>query len=598
MDRISKKRKVGLAALVAAAAAVAGACGTDPSGPVDGGGSGLEGEPPTCTAPRSVAVVTTDFTTGGAALVDLESWASRPDLTTLHPDAVVRCGCGTVVAVERLGADDLTLLDPRDLAHRAQIPLGRRANPQDLWLDGFTAYVTLHETGEVVAVDLGRGEVVDRLDLTGLADGDGQPEPAAILGSGGKLYVALQLLDRNQELWSPSGPALLAVLRPSPLALEGTIALEGSNPVTSIRPAGEEGVVLIGHAGAWSEAEDGGVERVDLAARRSLGMVATGEELGGSVVDLAMTGEGLFVTVNVPGEGDRLVRLDPEASGSAEVLAEGPSYSLVRVLDDGKGHLLVADRSPAAPGLRVFDLESGLELLDGPVRTGLPPFDICLAPEPVEEGSTGDGGPDGDADADGDGDADGGVAPASAFAAEVVDFEPAEGATFGADRLPDVVLGPPEGAGEGAGSLDVLSLGCGGSVVLRFEPPIADRAGPDLIVFENAFLRGEHVFAEPGQIGLSADGVTFADLPCDPASGLEGCAGVTPVYASSESGVDPTDPTRAGGDAFDMAEVGLDEVSFVRIVDRSADLPAAALWCGADNSGFDLDAVAAVRSLD
>ena len=54
--------------------------------------------------------------------------------------------------------------------------------------------------------------------------------------------------------------------------------------------------------------------------------------------------------------------------------------------------------------------------------------------------------------------------------------------------MPDIVLGPPVGGGALAGSLDVVSLGFSGEIVLCFEPnAIVDGPGADFIVFENAF---------------------------------------------------------------------------------------------------------------
>ena len=44
-------------------------------------------------------------------------------------------------------------------------------------------------------------------------------------------------------------------------------------------------------------------------------------------------------------------------------------------------------------------------------------------------------------------------------AERVVSFTPGDAAGFGSDAMPGVVLGPPLGRGESAGSLDVLSLG-------------------------------------------------------------------------------------------------------------------------------------------
>ncbi len=179
----------------------------------------------------------------------------------------------------------------------------------------------------------------------------------------------------------------------------------------------------------------------------------------------------------------------------------------------------------------------------------------------------------------------------SPFAVEVIDFQPGEGAGFGQDRFPDVVLGPPRGGGERSGSLDVLSLGRGGAIVLRLGRPIRDIPGPDLIVFENPFRFGGGIFAEPGEVAVSEDGAHWTVFSCDPTPpDFVGCAGVRPVLAhAGENERDPTDPERAGGDPFDMAVIGVASAHFVRIRDVGA-----GAGFGPPSEGFDLDAVAVV----
>jgi hypothetical protein len=175
----------------------------------------------------------------------------------------------------------------------------------------------------------------------------------------------------------------------------------------------------------------------------------------------------------------------------------------------------------------------------------------------------------------------------------VVSFTPGEGAGFGQSSMPGVVLGPPRGGGANAGSLDVVSLGRGGSIVLAFERAIVDGPGPDLIVYENAFVVDERTaFREAGIVAASEDGETFVEWPCaadDEAANFPGCAGVTPSLSSPANGVDPTDPARAGGDAFDLADIGLAQARFVRITDGGHNR------YGAPSGGFDLDAVAVVH---
>lgn len=150
------------------------------------------------------------------------------------------------------------------------------------------------------------------------------------------------------------------------------------------------------------------------------------------------------------------------------------------------------------------------------------------------------------------------------------------------------MLGPPDGGGPGQGGLDVLSLGTGGVIVLELGVDVVDGPGPDLLVFENPFPGNE----ETGHVAVSEDGATWREWPCDPrdrAGGFPGCAGVKPVLASKANGVPATDPAQAGGDAFDLAALGLPRARFLRVRDSGLNRT------GAPTGGFDLDGIAVVH---
>jgi hypothetical protein len=176
------------------------------------------------------------------------------------------------------------------------------------------------------------------------------------------------------------------------------------------------------------------------------------------------------------------------------------------------------------------------------------------------------------------------------FADSVVSFDAGMYAGFGHDQYPCIVFGPPLGAGPEAGSLDVLSLGYEGSIIVSFDDvEIVDGPGPDFIVFENAFP----AWIEPGFIGVSDDGVTWTEWPCEPQNtdgGYPHCGGVHAVLSNPDNGISPFDPTVAGGDAFDLADIGVKKARYVRVRDSG--------WShyGGTTGGFDLDAVSAVNS--
>lgn len=180
------------------------------------------------------------------------------------------------------------------------------------------------------------------------------------------------------------------------------------------------------------------------------------------------------------------------------------------------------------------------------------------------------------------------------FADCVESFEPASEVSFGHDAMPEIVLGPPVGGGVDMGSTDVASLGCGGSITLRFDAPWpTDGPGPDLLVFENPFRSGSTTFVEPAQVLVSEDGEDWHAFPCEPDGNPTpppGCAGLQPVLAMEPSAA--LDPTVAGGDAFDLAELGVPEIRYLRLIDRTAEHYGSNTWCVGATGGFDLDAVA------
>jgi hypothetical protein len=189
-----------------------------------------------------------------------------------------------------------------------------------------------------------------------------------------------------------------------------------------------------------------------------------------------------------------------------------------------------------------------------------------------------------------------------------------------ADELPGIVTGPPRGAGAFEGSLDVVSLGLGGQIVVEFrDNVVVNGPGPDFTVFENAFLQvgltTQVPFAEAGAVSVSPDGLTWTTFPCafETEPYYPGCAGVYPVFANADDAGAPSPlvpstapiaslvgvpiddfapPAGSGGDVFDLADVGLAAIRFVRI-------DAGPKMRGLQGlGGFDLDAIAGLHSVD
>jgi hypothetical protein len=202
------------------------------------------------------------------------------------------------------------------------------------------------------------------------------------------------------------------------------------------------------------------------------------------------------------------------------------------------------------------------------------------------------------------------------FIVGIVSFVPGSNAGFGGDQFPEIVLGSPQGGGDGEGSTHVLSLGDQGEIVLDFgDQVIVDKEGIDFTVFENPFSAGgnpDSIFVEAGIVSVSQDGVIWCTFPfnLDPNLSItnptryQGFAGVQPVYADGSGDPDPFDPAVSGGDPFDLAPIGLSWARYLRITDpgfqKTADADGDLIEDAGDHvmgpgqGGFDLDAIAAI----
>lgn len=213
---------------------------------------------------------------------------------------------------------------------------------------------------------------------------------------------------------------------------------------------------------------------------------------------------------------------------------------------------------------------------------------------------------------------------AASFASQVVSYTPGSNAPAGYTD-PDKALGSP-GRTTGSGAFDgdvtpfnapyaasdVVSIGAGGSLVVRFDHQVTDDAanpyGIDLLVFGNSFLGldfgtgladGTLIFTEPGLISVSQDGSTWFDVP-----GLFADGSLFPTLAYQNppgpfdfGGTIPTSYTQpvnpaltaadfaglttaqiaalyggsGGGTGIDLAPLGLPWIEYVRVSQLASD---------------------------
>lgn len=612
--------------------------------------------------PRGLVVVHSDYTSTAVSLVDFErralavdplihSGSHLPGLSTalsgdvvaprsVHPD-------GLVTLIDRYPNAVVTLVDPLSgsVISQRSVSTGFAANPHDLlYLPERRAVLTRHERNRRPSADPGDLDEGDdlllmgltgqgELQVTGRVDLSGETSvragvqlwarPDQLASAAGLVWVTLACLSPD---YSMGGPAVLVGVDPTAARVVHRLELPDAANCTGLVVAPGGDALWLGCSGVFPEGPAHQLARSGLAlvalgpqGRPSLQRFLPAAELTGRPLglDLALDprGEWLFAVAlgDLDGRRDELIAVSA-ASGEAQVLYRSEeAFAINGLLVEPHSEVLWAGvGDPRRPGLRIFELPPAgpqpAGALDSNPAVGLPPRSIAsYVPAAGPDGGS-DARPDAGPDSDGGGDDDAGTAepdsgrlpPPGVVPQAVVSVRYGPGAGYGQDLMPGVVLDRPQPGAAGAASLDVLSLGDGGEIVLSFEQtPIVDGPGPDLQVFENVFLGSgdpRNPYADVAVVSVSADGTDWHTFPydyhpdgADVLSRFEGFAGLV-----------------AGGDTFDLGAVGLAEASYLRIQDAGAagepdtrlldgdgefvDDPGN-VCCPGTSQGFDLDGV-------
>ncbi len=333
-------------------------------------------------------VYATDFSSG--SISDIQFGPPRtvaPDQSSVSSDAVLRHHDGLLYVVNRFGFDNIQVLDPANsFATVQQFSVGNGSNPHDIELVSTTkGYVARYESPDLWIVNPQTGAHTGTISLAAFADDDGIPEMDRMILWGGRLFVSLQRLDRN-NFFTPTDSSQIVVIDvvtnalidadPSAPGTQG-ILLPFQNPNTEI-VADTNGKIVVGCTGNFGVA-DGGVVQIDPIALSVTSIEVSESALGGDINDVAVqttergftvVSDGSFNTILKPYRRDLGTVQSPILSTSGFFLAD------IEVND--RAELWVCDRTPSGPGIRVFDAASGSELTAMPLDTSIPPQDIAF----------------------------------------------------------------------------------------------------------------------------------------------------------------------------------------------------------------------------
>jgi DNA-binding beta-propeller fold protein YncE len=331
-------------------------------------------------------VITTDFSTGGLSVIDLDTRQVTANVATVHSDATLRLHNGLIYVINRFGQDNIQIIDPgKHYATLRQFSTGNGSNPQDIaFATALKAYVSRYGSADLLIVHPSSGFPLGTISLASFADNDGLPEMARMALIGSYLFVACQRLTS----FAASNPSVVAVIDvrtdtivdvdPATAGVQG-IALTGRNPVTDFVYDAATHSLLIGCAGAFG-ALDGGIERIDVLTFQSLGFVVTEAALGGDIGDIAWNGpDHSYAVISDASFNASVVAWSATTGalvGSGPVYAPG-GFSLPDIAVNDRGELYVCDNTFTAPGVRVFRTGADTPLA-GPLDTGLPPSQIAF----------------------------------------------------------------------------------------------------------------------------------------------------------------------------------------------------------------------------
>ena len=330
----------------------------------------------------TAVVFGTDYTTGELRWVINGKKLSEKSVAFFQDSKVIANGSDLYV-LERMGADNITKLNPKELEEKVekavvwQIPLDDGANPTDVAFSGENAWVALQNADSLVRISTKDGKISKSIKTTDFAyEGETSPYVADIELNDGKLYVLMQRYMLDPATWATTYPkGLLAIYDASTGDLKDTVQLLKKNPTAMTF---FDGSLYVASQGEYNAAygtdadEERGIEKVNLAEKKSE-LIVSGKTLGGGIYAFAAE-HGIAYAAIYKSYGDvPLAKIDLAAKTASTV--EGIADAECSLAVKG-GVVYVGDRSFGAE--KVFVVKDGKASAVETVEGALAPYSITL----------------------------------------------------------------------------------------------------------------------------------------------------------------------------------------------------------------------------
>ncbi len=345
--------------------------------------------PRVATAAETQAFVyATDFSSGSIAAIAFGPPRTvDPNVAAVSSDAVLRYFDGLLYVVNRFGFDNIQVLDPSSgYVTVRQFSVGNSSNPHDIvFLSRTKAYVPRYGSPDLWIVNPQTGAHTGTISLAQFADADGIPEMDRAAVWAGRVFITVERLDRN-NFFLPTDSSQVVVIDPvtdtivdaEPAApgVQG-ILLPYQNPNTKL-VVDTAGMLVVGCSGDLGVA-DGGVVRIKPATLTVTDTEITEAALGGDINDVVLFDATRgYAVVSDAWFNTLLKAYDRDAHSVTSTPFSTAGFYIADTEINDRGELWLCDRTPASPGVRVFDAAAGTQLTSSPLDTGLPPEDIAF----------------------------------------------------------------------------------------------------------------------------------------------------------------------------------------------------------------------------
>jgi hypothetical protein len=321
-----------------------------------------KGDDPVRTDKGIVFTVNSDYKSGSYSAAGIDSPFVSKDIEAIHSDAVVRyLGGDDIFVLNRLGRDNMQVIDRHSLKTVMQVAFPALSNPYDVALKDSLLYVGFYGSYPKIGIyKQSDGSAAGEIDLSAYADtADHFPEVTEVAFAGDALYALIANMDNKTYGFLQARLAKIDVASKHVEILDLPI----SNPVSLAYDKAADRLYIpcrgaFFKPGSFTDLElDGAILGVKLSDFSVAETLATETSLGGSLGKAHLDDGRLLMDLTAPA-GEKLVSISLK-DGKAEEWASLDPYSLSGMdIDAGTGTLFVGDRKN---GLRQFDLKTGKE---------------------------------------------------------------------------------------------------------------------------------------------------------------------------------------------------------------------------------------------